>query len=60
MFAGRASKQTQDLIWQYAAPILAGVITFGAVSWITGGLFPFLEFGMAIGVTVFVRRLMRR
>jgi hypothetical protein len=60
MFFGRESNERAELIWPYAVPIFAAALAFGAVNFLTDGIFIFLEIGIAIGVFVFFWRLMRR
>jgi hypothetical protein len=60
MFTGRVGNKQQELLWPYAAPLFAGIIAYILIYALTGGLFPLFEFGIAIGVAVFTRRLMRR
>jgi Flp pilus assembly protein TadB len=59
MIGGRPDKRTQDLLWLYAAPIAAGLAVYIILDLLIGSLFLIFQVGIAIGVGVFVWRLVR-
>ncbi len=48
-----------DLFWLYAAPILAGFLTFSIVSSVTPGILFFFQLAVAVAVLVIFWRVMR-
>ena len=48
-----------ETLWPWLLPFLAAVIVYSLVSMVTGGIFILFEVGIAIGVFVLLRRMLR-
>ena len=48
--------ETKHPVLQVVVAVLGGLLTLFVLSFVTGGLFPFIEFGVAVAVVFFLAR----